>query len=295
MSDPLSVFFLQLRAYPLLDAADEVALARKIENGQKAERFLDEHPDANDSEQLERSAADGREAKQRMVGCNVRLAIKNAKDFRGRGLDFDDLVQAAMPGLIRAAEKFDHRKGFKFSTYATWWIRQSIARALADTGRTIRLPVHVVERLNKFRGARARLEARLGREPELEELAEDLEWDLAEVAALVDSIPTTVSLDAPLMRDGDSFTIADFVASDSPTPYEETVDHIRRELMRELVEELEPRQRKVIELRHGLSGQPRTLEEIGRTLGVTRERIRQIERKAMDELRQRAPEKGFPR
>ena len=294
-SSSISILISQLRAYPLLDAAGETALARRIENGLKAQQFLAKHPDAANREQLQRAASDGLEAKQRMVGCNVRLVINNAKDFRGQGLDFDDLVQAAMPGLIRAAEKFDHRKGFKFSTYATWWIRQSIARALADTGRMIRLPVHVVERLNKFRAVRARKEAQLGREPSLEELAEALEWDLAEVTALVESIPTIVSLDTPLSRDGDSFTIADLVASDAPTPYEEAVVDIQRELVRELLEELEPRERKVIESRHGLAGAPKTLEEIGRTLGVSRERVRQIERNAMGELRQRALEKGFPR
>jgi RNA polymerase primary sigma factor len=278
----------------LLDAAGEIALARRIENGARAEALLNEDPSVPNSLELQKTVSDGLAAKQLLVASNVRLAVMNAKSYRGQGLDFDDLVQAAMPGLIRAAEKFDRRKGFKFSTYATWWIRQSIARALADTGRTIRLPVHVVEKLNKYRRTRAKLEAKLGREATAQELAVALEWDLGEVSALVESIPFTVSLDAPVSSEGDSVAIADLIASDAPTPYEETIDIVRNEWLCQLISELEPRQREVIELRHGLKGTPMTLDAVGQKFKVTRERIRQIESEALKALRKNGLTKGFP-
>jgi RNA polymerase primary sigma factor len=290
----LRVLFRGLRQFPLLDAAGEIALARRIENGSRAKTLMSDKPEVPNRRELEAAVADGLEAKKRLVACNVRLAVANAKSYRGQGLDFDDLVQAAMPGLIRAAEKFDRRKGFKFSTYATWWIRQSIARALADTGRTIRLPVHVVEKLNKYRRMRSKLEARLGREPTAADLAAALEWDLGEVTALAESIPFTVSLDAPISRDGESLAIADLVASDAPSPYEETVDIVRNECLLRLVAELEPRQREIIELRHGLKSAPMTLDAVGRKLNVTRERIRQIEAESLKALRENGLMKGFP-
>ena len=292
-TDTLRWLFDQLNGFPLLDAADEIVLARAIENGARAEAALSGGSVAPNRGELEWAVDEGLGAKKRMVASNIRLAIANAKDFRGRGLDFEDLIQAAIPGLIRAAEKFDHRRGFKFSTYATWWIRQSISRALANTGRTIRLPVHVVTRLNKFRAARSKLEGRLGREPSPGELAEQLDWDLAEVTALIESIPVVVSLDAPVGGDADAPALAEYLASEAPSPYEQTVDTLRSELVHDLLDELESRQRRVIELRHGLAGHPHTLDEVAKKFGITRERVRQIERDAMGAMRRRGEEVGL--
>ncbi|HEX3362958.1 MAG TPA: sigma-70 family RNA polymerase sigma factor [Solirubrobacterales bacterium] len=290
----LSVLFSRLREYPLLDAAGEVALSRKIEHGALAEAQLRKEPTPVVRLELETTAEAGREAKKRLVGSNVRLAIANAKDFRGQGLDFDDLVQAAVPGLIRAAEKFDHRKGFKFSTYATWWIRQSISRAIANTGRTIRLPVHVIERLKKFQRVNASLEAHLGREPKSEELAAALDWDPAEVTGLIESVPTIVSLETPVGTEGTTMTLGDLLISERPTPDDEAEDLLRLDMLQAMLGELDPRSREVLDLRYGLSGPPKTLEEVGEKFNVTRERVRQIERDTLAKLRQEGLARGFP-
>jgi RNA polymerase primary sigma factor len=292
--DTLDSLFRQLRRYPLLDAADEIVLGRSIENGIRAKALLEEQPDHPNAAGLKSTAEEGLQAKQRMVASNVRLAIANAKSFRGQGLEFPDLVQAAMPGLIRAAEKFDHRKGFKFSTYATWWIRQSISRALANTGRMIRLPVHIVQRLNKFRRSYAKLQNQLGREPTSEEIAAALEWDPAEVTGLVESIPSVISLDAPV-GDENSSILADSIPSEEPSPFEEVSKNLRIEFLREALRELSDRERRVLERRYGLEdGQTHTLDELGRDFGLTRERIRQIESGALEKLEAIGAERGVP-
>ncbi len=291
-SHDLDSFTLLLRdvvRYPLLDARGEIELARVIEAGQRAsEERTQPGEDSAVDELVERGLA----AKRRLVACNIRLVINNARSFRGQGLDLGDLVQAGTLGLIRAAEKFDWRLGFKFSTYATWWIRQSIARQLADTGRLVRLPVHVVERLNRLRREKRKLEQRLARDPTVEELAEALHWEPAEVAFLRDVSQDPLSLDAPL-ESADS-VVADVVASTAPDTEKLALDEAVAGDLRSALEELSPRQREVLILRYGLDGNhPRTLEQIGQLHSVTRERVRQIETAAKENLEKVLVERGY--
>jgi RNA polymerase primary sigma factor len=291
-SDGLDSFTLLLRdvmRYPLLDAKGEVELARAIEVGERAaaERAADGENRALD-ELVERGLA----AKRRFVACNLRLVINNARAFRGQGLELPDLVQAGTLGLIRAAEKFDWRLGYKFSTYATWWIRQSIARQLADTGRLVRLPAHVVERVNRLRRETRRLEERLSRKPELPELASALGWEPAEVAFLRDVARDPLSLDAPLAS-ADT-VVADLIASTAPDTENVAVASIVADDVRSALKELTPRQREVLVLRYGLDEKhPRTLEEIGQMHSLTRERIRQIEKTAKERLERVLFDRGY--
>jgi RNA polymerase primary sigma factor len=257
-TDALQLFLREAGRHPLLTAAQEVALAKQIERGDAA-------------------------AKQRMIQSNLRLVVSIAKNYRNQGLPFLDLIQEGTLGLIRAVEKFDWRKGFKFSTYATWWIRQSVARALADKARMIRMPVHIVERLHKLNRAERHLWTELGREPTLEEVA--LEANLSiEQAREVRSAPRATSLDVPVGDDDDA-VLGDFVSGDDPLPDELVEVSLRSEIIAEALRSLPKRHRDVIVLRYGLDeADPRTLEEIGRRLGITRERVRQIEVEALNRL-----------
>ena len=288
----LDSFTLLLRdvvRYPLLDAKGEVELARAIEAG---ERAREERGAPGGNRSLDDLVERGLAAKRRLVACNIRLVINNARGFRGQGLELGDLVQAGTLGLIRAAEKFDWRLGFKFSTYATWWIRQSIARQLADTGRLVRLPVHVVERVNRLRREATKLEQRLGREPEVDELAEALGWEPAEVAFLRDVSQDPLSLDAPLAS-ADT-VLAELVASTTPDTERVALAATVADDLRSALEVLSPRQREVLVLRYGLDGKhPRTLEEIGQLHSVTRERIRQIEQAAKEKLETVLLDRGY--
>jgi RNA polymerase primary sigma factor len=258
-TDALQLFLREAGRHPLLTAAQEVALAKRVERGD-------------------------REAKQRMIHSNLRLVVSIAKHYRNQGMPFLDLIQEGTLGLIRAIEKFDWRRGYKFSTYATWWIRQAVARGLADKSRTIRMPVHIVERLHKLNRAERELWTRLGREPTLEEIAEEANMPLHQAKEVRSAARASASLDAPL-GDSDDAVLGDFVAGEDPLPDELVEDALRSQALADAVESLPDRQRDVLVLRYGLDhSEPRTLEDIGRRLGLTRERVRQIEVEALQRL-----------
>jgi len=260
-TDALQLFLKDIGKVDLLTAAQEVELAKRIERGDHS-------------------------AKQEMVEANLRLVVSIAKKYRNQGLPFLDLIQEGTIGLVRAAEKFDYRKGFKFSTYATWWIRQAVARALADKARTIRMPVHVVEKLNKIVRAERKLRAELGREPSAFEIGRDLDLSGDEVEQIRRSAQTPVSLEKPV-GDEDESEFGHFITDENlPLPDEEAETTMRKETLRKILGTLSSRERQVLELRYGLDGQhPRTLDEVGRTFNVTRERIRQIENQSLKKLR----------
>ncbi len=259
--DSLRLYLRSIGQVDLLTAAQEVELAKRIERGDML-------------------------AKRQMVEANLRLVVSIAKGYLGRGLSFLDLIQEGSLGLIRAVEKFDYRRGYKFSTYATWWIRQAVTRAIADKARTIRIPVHMVEKLNRVSHVERQLVQRLGREPEPAEIAAELRWSLVEVRDILRVAQLPVSLEKPV-GDEDESELGDFVADEEVAePFEEASEHLQREGVRRALEALPERERQVIELRYGLSGlEPLTLEEVGRTFGVTRERIRQIETSTLKKLR----------
>lgn len=258
-TDSLQLFLKDIGKVRLLTAQEEVDLAKRIERGD-----LD--------------------AKQKMVESNLRLVVSIAKNYRNQGLPFLDLIQEGTLGLVRAAEKFDYRKGFKFSTYATWWIRQAIARALADKARTIRIPVHVVEKLNKIGRAERKL-VTVGREPTAEEIAEVTGIEPEEVESIKRSAQAPVSLEKPV-GDEEESEFGQFIADErAESPYERAAEILTKEALREALENLSYRERRVLELRYGLGGEhPRTLDEVGRTFNVTRERIRQIENQSLKKL-----------
>jgi RNA polymerase primary sigma factor len=259
-TDALQLFLKDIGKVPLLTAAQEVELAKRIERGDHT-------------------------AKQKMVESNLRLVVSIAKNYRNQGLPFLDLIQEGTIGLVRAAEKFDHRKGFKFSTYATWWIRQAVARALADKSRTIRMPVHVVEKLNKIGRAERRLVSELGREPLSEEIAIELELEVEEVEQIRRSSQAPISLEKPV-GDEEESEFGHFLADErAAAPDEAAETTMRKETLRRILSMLSARERRVLELRYGLSGQhPCTLDEVGRTFNVTRERVRQIENQSLKKL-----------
>jgi RNA polymerase primary sigma factor len=263
--DSLRLYLRSIGRVDLLTAEQEVELAKRIERGDMA-------------------------AKQHMVEANLRLVVSIAKGYLGRGLTFLDLIQEGSLGLIRAVEKFDYRRGYKFSTYATWWIRQAVTRALADKARTIRIPVHMVERLNKVKHAERQLVQTLGREPEPAEVAAELEITVAEVREMQRLNQTPVSLDKPV-GDEDDTSIGDFIAdTETEEPFERATATLRRDDVERALAALPERERRVIELRFGLTGQePLTLEQVGRAFGVTRERVRQIETNTLRKLK-RLPE-----
>ena len=259
-TDSLQLFLKDIGKVRLLTAAEEVELAMGIERGDLA-------------------------AKEKMVESNLRLVVSIAKNYRNQGLPFLDLIQEGTLGLVRAAETFDYRKGFKFSTYATWWIRQAIARALADKARTIRIPVHVVEKLNKIGRAERKLVTELGREPTPEEIADVTGIDPEEVEQIKRSAQAPISLEKPV-GDEEESEFGQFLADDkAESPYEKAAETLTREALRDALENLSYRERRVLELRYGLGGEhPRTLDDVGRTFNVTRERIRQIENQSLKKL-----------
>jgi RNA polymerase primary sigma factor len=258
--DSLRLYLRAIGRVNLLTAEQEVMLARRIERGDIL-------------------------AKQHMIEANLRLVVSIAKSYLGRGLTFLDLIQEGSMGLIRAVEKFDYRRGYKFSTYATWWIRQAVTRAIADKGRTIRIPVHMVEKLNKVVHVERQLIQQLGREPTPEEIAVELETTVREVRDVLRLAQQPISLEKPVGEEDDS-SLGDFVEDQTAeSPFELASEHLRRENLRRALAALPTREREVIEMRFGLTGErPYTLEEVGRAFNVTRERIRQIENHTLKKL-----------
>jgi RNA polymerase primary sigma factor len=263
--DCLRLYLRSIGSVELLTAEQEIDLAKRIERGDMA-------------------------AKRHMVEANLRLVVSISKSYLGRGLSFLDLIQEGSLGLIRAVEKFDYRRGYKFSTYATWWIRQAVTRALADKSRTIRIPVHMVEKLNRVVHVERQLVQRLGREPEPDEIAAELEWSTQDVRDILRVSQMPISLEKPIGDEEDS-ELGDFVADEmAESPFETASDQLQREDVRRVLMALPRREREVIVLRYGLNGnRPLTLEEVGQAFGVTRERIRQIENNTLKKL-QRLPE-----
>ncbi len=260
VSDPVRMYLKEIGRIPLLTFADEISLAKRYEKGD-------------------------RKAKKKLIESNLRLVVSIAKKYIGRGMSLLDLIQEGNQGLIRAVEKYDWRKGYKFSTYATWWIRQAITRAIADQARTIRIPVHMVETINRFVRASRRLMQDLGREPTPEEIAKVMEVDVMKVREIMKVSQEPTSLETPVGDEEDSH-LGDFISDPGPTPYEQTSRQLLKEHMEEVLTTLSDREKKVLVLRFGLEdGRPRTLEEVGAQFGVTRERIRQIEAKALRKLR----------
>jgi RNA polymerase primary sigma factor len=258
--DSLRLYLRTIGRVPLLSADEEVALAKRIERGDIA-------------------------AKQHMVEANLRLVVSIAKGYVGRGLTLLDLIQEGSLGLIRAVEKFDYRRGYKFSTYATWWIRQAVTRSLADKGRTIRIPVHMVERLNKLIHTERRLIQQLGREPSVSELADELECSAREVRDVLRVAQQPISLEKPVGEEDDT-ALADFIEDVSAeSPFEIASEALRREGVMRVLSVLPAREREVIEMRYGMiGGRSRTLEEVGRAFNITRERVRQIENRTLKKL-----------
>ncbi|MEU3310477.1 RNA polymerase sigma factor RpoD [Nocardiopsis sp. NPDC006832] len=283
-SDLVRMYLREIGRVPLLTARDEVDLAKAIEAGLYAGR-RDPEEDFCTAEELAELIEEGRRAKRRLIESNLRLVVSIAKRYMGRGLMFLDLIQEGNLGLIRAVEKFDYGKGFKFSTYATWWIRQAITRAIADQARTIRIPVHMVETINKIIRVQHRLHQQLGREPSLAEISAAAGFGGERVLEIQRIAREPVSLQAPIGEEESDF--GDFIEdSDAVIPVEAAAFSLLQERLRVILGDLSERERRIIRLRFGLvDGRPRTLEQVGREFGVTRERIRQIEAKTLAKLR----------
>ncbi|MBE6895004.1 MAG: RNA polymerase sigma factor RpoD [Ruminococcaceae bacterium] len=261
IDDPVKVYLKEIGSFPLLSLEEEVELAERILKGDEI-------------------------AKKKLAEANLRLVVSIAKRYVGRGMLFLDLIQEGNLGLIKAVEKFDHTKGFKFSTYATWWIRQAITRAIADQARTIRIPVHMVETINKVKKVQSQLLHKNGQEPSVEDLAEELDMPQEKVREILKVAQEPISLESPIGEEEDSH-LGDFIPdSDAPVPEEAATHALLKEQLAEVLATLTPREAKVLSLRFGIEdGRPRTLEEVGKEFNVTRERIRQIEAKALRKLR----------
>ena len=288
INDPVKMYLKEIGQIPLLDPKEEPIIARQIQEGEQAKEDI-KNPDLSDEEKkkLAKIIADGEEAKQTLISSNLRLVVSIAKKYVGRGMLFLDLIQEGNCGLIKAVEKFDYTKGFKFSTYATWWIRQSITRAIADQARTIRIPVHMVETINKLTRIQRQLVQDLGRDPLPEEIAEKMENISAEKVREIQKIALDpVSLETPIGEEDDSH-LGDFIEDkDTLSPDDYTNNQLLKDEINAVLEGLTEREEKVLRLRFGLlDGRTRTLEEVGKEFNVTRERIRQIEAKALRKLK----------
>jgi RNA polymerase primary sigma factor len=291
-NDPVRMYLKEIGKVPLLTAEQEVILAKAIDEGEAATAEIDKATDngrkltAARLRELQRTERHGQLAKKKLIEANLRLVVSIAKRYVGRGMLFLDLIQEGNLGLIRAVEKFDYNKGFKFSTYATWWIRQAITRAIADQARTIRIPVHMVETINKLIRIQRQLLQDLGREPTPEEIGREMEFSPEKVREILKVSQEPVSLETPIGEEEDSH-LGDFIEdSDAVVPVDAASFILLQEQLDSVLHTLSEREKKVIQLRFGLTdGHPRTLEEVGREFGVTRERIRQIESKTLSKLR----------
>lgn len=288
INDPVKMYLKEIGQIPLLDPKEESIIARQIQEGEQAKEDI-KNPDLSEEEKkkLAKIIADGEEAKQTLISSNLRLVVSIAKKYVGRGMLFLDLIQEGNCGLIKAVEKFDYTKGFKFSTYATWWIRQSITRAIADQARTIRIPVHMVETINKLTRIQRQLVQDLGRDPMPEEIAEKMENISAEKVREIQKIALDpVSLETPIGEEDDSH-LGDFIEDkDTLSPDDYTNNQLLKDEINAVLQGLTEREEKVLRLRFGLlDGRTRTLEEVGKEFNVTRERIRQIEAKALRKLK----------
>jgi RNA polymerase primary sigma factor len=291
-NDPVRMYLKEIGKVPLLTAEQEVILAKAIDEGEAATAEIDKATDNGRKltptrlRELQRTERHGQLAKKKLIEANLRLVVSIAKLYVGRGMLFLDLIQEGNLGLIRAVEKFDYNKGFKFSTYATWWIRQAITRAIADQARTIRIPVHMVETINKLIRIQRQLLQDLGREPTPEEIGREMEFSPEKVREILKVSQEPVSLETPIGEEEDSH-LGDFIEdSDAVVPVDAASFILLQEQLDSVLHTLSEREKKVIQLRFGLTdGHPRTLEEVGREFGVTRERIRQIESKTLSKLR----------
>ncbi|KKD38637.1 MAG: RNA polymerase sigma factor RpoD [Limnoraphis robusta] len=298
--DSIRLYLQEIGRIRLLRADEEIELARKIADLLELERIREKliehhHREPEDREwasavdmalpEFRRRLFHGRRAKDKMVQSNLRLVVSIAKKYMNRGLSFQDLIQEGSLGLIRAAEKFDHEKGYKFSTYATWWIRQAITRAIADQSRTIRLPVHLYETISRIKKTTKLLSQEMGRKPTEEEIATRMEMTIEKLRFIAKSAQLPISLETPIGKEEDS-RLGDFIESDGETPEDQVSKNLLREDLESVLDTLSPRERDVLRLRYGLDdGRMKTLEEIGQIFNVTRERIRQIEAKALRKLR----------
>jgi len=289
--DPVGLYFRQMAQEPLLTAQEEIDLAKRIEFGKDARECLeglDVTSRYTDAEivHMQRLVLDGQAAREHLGRANTRLVVSIAKRYMSQGLPFPDLIQEGNVGLMRAVDKYDYKRGNRFSTYATWWIRQAITRALAQKTRTIRIPLHMTERIRQMYRTAQSLEQRLGRRPTPEEIAEAMELPTDSVRNMMDASQHAVALERPVGEDGDS-EFGDFIEDqDSPSPVEAATQHLLQETIEEVLSELTPRQSHILRLRFGLGGgEPHTLEEIANKFGLSRERIRQLEKEALRRLR----------
>ncbi len=287
IDDPVRMYLHEIGRVPLLTSEEEVELAIRLRAGEEAARRLEEDGlSPEEREVLEQQLIGGEEARQHLIQANLRLVVSVAKKYIGRGMSFLDLIQEGNIGLMRATEKFDHTRGYKFSTYATWWIRQAITRSISDQSRTIRLPVHVGETINRVKRVSHRLQQQMEREPTTEEIAEAMGISKEKVRRVIEVSRTPISLEMPVGSEGDS-RMGDFIEDDRiAAPLDSASYHLLREQINEVLQRLPERERRIIQLRFGLNdGRYRTLEEVGKEFGITRERIRQIEAKVLRKLR----------
>ncbi|WP_322506417.1 sigma-70 family RNA polymerase sigma factor [Anaerolinea sp.] len=285
--DTIGLYLKEVSRVPLLTAEEEVELAQRIERGRMArEELARGNVSPKRRQELRRLIEDGWAAREHLITANSRLVISVAKKYMGRGVPFLDLIQEGNIGLIRATKKFDYRRGHKFSTYATWWIRQAVTRAIADQGRTIRVPVHMGDQINKLLRVQHQLTQRLGREPSVEELAEALDVPPRKVENMIQVARRPLSLETPTDDEEDS-VLGDFIEDEEAPPPDDTATYnLLRQHLEEVLNTLPPREVRILQLRYGLlDGQAYTLEEVGRKMGVTRERVRQIEAQALSRLR----------